>query len=234
MMPTLIELAGLPPCQELLGGKSLAAVIANPPANGTAAEFPYAFSQFPRCNCTYQTNDLDTLNGTCPQVYHNPYTSETGATGACNHHVCLFDPKETFDWMGYSVRSDGFRYTLFVAWDGAALKPRWDQVWGEELYDHRADRYVCTLARYRFTPIQSNPFRPLPVAFCLLFCVAFCCHDSSTCPLLHISSGLDFDTNEASEVQNVASSSTFQSVKAELRQALEQHFNSDSVTAPKN
>eukprot|EP00041_Stephanoeca_diplocostata_P018913 m.400477 g.400477 ORF g.400477 m.400477 type:complete len:232 (-) comp21159_c0_seq25:465-1160(-) len=179
MMPTLIELAGLPPCQELLGGKSLAAVIANPPANGTAAEFPYAFSQFPRCNCTYQTNDLDTLNGTCPQVYHNPYTSETGATGACNHHVCLFDPKETFDWMGYSVRSDGFRYTLFVAWDGAALKPRWDQVWGEELYDHRADRYVCTLARYRFTPIQSNPFRPLPVAFCLLFCVAFCCHDSS-------------------------------------------------------
>eukprot|EP00041_Stephanoeca_diplocostata_P018909 m.400263 g.400263 ORF g.400263 m.400263 type:complete len:148 (-) comp21159_c0_seq2:55-498(-) len=130
--------------------------------------------------------DLDTLNGTCPQVYHNPYTSETGATGACNHHVCLFDPKETFDWMGYSVRSDGFRYTLFVAWDGAALKPRWDQVWGEELYDHRAD------------------------------------------------SGLDFDTNEASEVQNVASSSTFQSVKAELRQALEQHFNSDSVTAPKN
>eukprot|EP00041_Stephanoeca_diplocostata_P018907 m.400380 g.400380 ORF g.400380 m.400380 type:complete len:84 (-) comp21159_c0_seq14:55-306(-) len=56
----------------------------------------------------------------------------------------------------------------------------------------------------------------------------------TTCPLLHISSGLDFDTNEASEVQNVASSSTFQSVKAELRQALEQHFNSDSVTAPKN
>lgn len=56
MMPTLIELAGLPPCQELLGGKSLAAVIRNPPANGTAADFPYAFSQFPRCNCTYQTN----------------------------------------------------------------------------------------------------------------------------------------------------------------------------------
>lgn len=48
--------------------------------------------------------------------------------------------------MGYSVRSDGFRYTLFVAWDGTALKPRWDQVWGEELYDHRTDRYAAARA----------------------------------------------------------------------------------------
>ena len=63
-----------------LGGRSLVPVLKNPPVNGTHTLFPYAFSQFPRCDCTYQTNQLDTLNGTCNATYINKYTHETGAT----------------------------------------------------------------------------------------------------------------------------------------------------------
>ena len=106
IMPTLIELANLPPCPERLGGSSLVPAIKAHPSTGTGAGLKlYAFSQFPRCNCTYQTDALDVRNGTCPQVYVNAYTAEHGATGACNHHVCLFTQSSEFDWMGYSVRS---------------------------------------------------------------------------------------------------------------------------------
>ena len=37
------------------------------------------------------------------------------------------------------MRSDAWRYTIYVAWDGKALRPRWGEVWAEELYDHSAD-----------------------------------------------------------------------------------------------
>ena len=38
--------------------------------------------------------------------------------------------------MGYSVRSDRWRYTMFVEWDGDVLGPRWSRVQAEELYAH--------------------------------------------------------------------------------------------------
>jgi hypothetical protein len=41
--------------------------------------------------------------------------------------------------MGFSVRSDTQRYTIYVRWDGGALRPKWDEVWAEELYDHSED-----------------------------------------------------------------------------------------------
>jgi hypothetical protein len=117
----------------------------SPPLTGTGSAAngfkQHTFSQFPRCNCTYAHDKYDptSLNGTCPQQYKNPYTSEGGATGAANHHVCLFTPSSEFDWMGYSVRSDQYRYTVYVAWDGAALRPHWNDTYAEELYDHSAD-----------------------------------------------------------------------------------------------
>ena len=38
--------------------------------------------------------------------------------------------------MGFSVRSDGWRYTIWVAWNGEMLKPVWEAVQGVELYQH--------------------------------------------------------------------------------------------------
>lgn len=138
-MPTLIDIAGLPPCTELgtTNGQSLGPVLHNPPLNGTGVGKQYAFSQFPRCNCTYATAESDSLNGTCQSNYINAYTHETGATGAANNHVCLFTPASRFDWMGYSIRAESYRYTLFVKWDGLLLKPRWNDVQSQELYGEK-------------------------------------------------------------------------------------------------
>ena len=135
VMPTLIELAGLPPCQENLGGQSFASEIVAAGSLSSAAA-RYAFSTFPRCNCTYETDVIDVRNGTCPL---GPYHGMTGGVGASNMHVCLETSALAFDWMGLSIRSDRWRYTLWMEWDGAALAPRWDRVVGEELYDHAED-----------------------------------------------------------------------------------------------
>ena len=137
-MPTLIELAGLPPCVELgdTNGISLVPVLRDPPLNGTGVK-RYAFSQFPRCNCTYESSALDTLNGTCVSEYENLWTNQTGPKGAGNNHVCLFTPAAEFNWMGYSIRAELYRYTLFVDWNGLALRPVWGSVQSEELYGEK-------------------------------------------------------------------------------------------------
>lgn len=132
---------------EGLQGQSLMPALLSPPLAGTgdvgAGFKQYAFSQFPRCNCTYahrtKSTERGDKNGTCNGTYHNSYTKEGGATGAANHHVCLFTPAKDFDWMGYSVRSDAYRYTLYVTWDGAIKKPNWNETYAQELYDHRDD-----------------------------------------------------------------------------------------------
>ena len=52
------------------------------------------------------------------------------------HLITQYTAAADFDWMGYSVRSSRWRYTLWVAWNRTALAPIWDSVEGEELYDH--------------------------------------------------------------------------------------------------
>lgn len=42
-------------------------------------------------------------------------------------------------WMGYSMRTDQFRYTAWVAFSAHSLRRDWTRVAGEELYDHRLD-----------------------------------------------------------------------------------------------
>lgn len=153
IMPTVIDLSGLPPCDgacllpgttnstpAALQGVTLMPALLNPPLKGAGSPEDgfkqYAFSQFPRCNCTYDTDTLNSRNGTCQQHYKNVFTDESGATGAANMHVCLFNMRSEFDWMGYSVRSDAYRYTAYVRWDTASLQPRWHDVVAEELYNH--------------------------------------------------------------------------------------------------
>eukprot|EP00911_Craspedida_sp_UC1_P002351 UC1_evm1s1764 len=151
IMPTLIDLAGLPPCSgaclmsptatnstpAALQGVSLLPVLMKPVQSGPGPLKRYAFSQFPRCACTYDHDTpKPTRNGTCPKIYANNFTHETGATGAANMHVCLFEPSNQIDWMGYSVRSDTHRYTVYVEWDGDILRPRWNAIVARELYDH--------------------------------------------------------------------------------------------------
>jgi hypothetical protein len=44
-------------------------------------------------------------------------------------------------YMGYSLRTDTWRYTVWVPWNSTEFAPQWDKPWGgEELYDHRDPR----------------------------------------------------------------------------------------------
>ena len=107
----------------------------------------HAFTVFPRCNCTYAVRKIQpvhtTGNGSCPDQYVTvARKSPRGWTAATNMHACLFTPARDFNWMGLSVRSVEWRYTLWVEWDGPHLRPLWDRVVGEELYDHRGDNGI--------------------------------------------------------------------------------------------
>ena len=43
--------------------------------------------------------------------------------------------------MGYSMRTNNFRYTEWVTFSGAPnYKPNWDEILGVELYDHSKDK----------------------------------------------------------------------------------------------
>lgn len=55
----------------------------------------------------------------------------------CDEHVCLFIERSNFTWMGYSVRTEGWRYTEWVQWDGSHQKPLWERMAGVELYPHK-------------------------------------------------------------------------------------------------
>merc|ERR1712059_125192 len=44
-----------------------------------------------------------------------------------------------FTWMGYTMRTDRYRYTEWVQWNGATLSPEWSQLRARELYDHKED-----------------------------------------------------------------------------------------------
>ncbi len=46
---------------------------------------------------------------------------------------------EDIRYMGYSVRSVRYRYTMWVGFDHENIEADWNNVVAEELYDHNAD-----------------------------------------------------------------------------------------------
>ena len=55
-------------------------------------------------------------------------------------NACTQETDTDFRAMGYSIRSDRWRYTVWLEWDGLGLdKQSWSAVVGEELYDHNGD-----------------------------------------------------------------------------------------------
>lgn len=134
--PTVVELAGLQlPAKGAsvtddpdadLGGQSLVPVLKDPKGATVRA---HAFTQFPRCDCGYTSDEDICTGGVCDNC--------TQKSIPCDEHVCLFIPRTKFTWMGYSVRSDGWRYTEWLEWNGLEERPYWDRVKGRELYPHQ-------------------------------------------------------------------------------------------------
>jgi iduronate 2-sulfatase len=129
LYPTALELMGIGSAQRVpdlaqLEGTSFAPLLnagASLLQSGTMWKNA-TFTQYPRCKSTKE--------GTPPN--DAPWKSPT-------NNPCTHVKDHAFDAMGYSIRSDRWRYTLWVRWDGASKAPIWSQVVGEELYDHQGD-----------------------------------------------------------------------------------------------
>ena len=71
-----------------------------------------------------------------------PVYGARGAGGADN--TCLEVERTDFTWMGYTMRTDRYRYTEWVGWNGTTLSPIWSQLKASELYDHLDDTGAWT------------------------------------------------------------------------------------------
>merc|ERR1712086_374551 len=115
---TLATLADTPPVEPGVDGKSLAPLLLGQALSGGQI----ARSQFPRCysalNRTANTSNLPTLDRVdCQDV-----------------------PRDSFDLMGYSMRTTKWRFTEWRVWDGGTLRARWDiPPTASELYAHAVD-----------------------------------------------------------------------------------------------
>uniref|UniRef100_A0A182JRP6 Sulfatase N-terminal domain-containing protein n=1 Tax=Anopheles christyi TaxID=43041 RepID=A0A182JRP6_9DIPT len=118
---TLVDLAGLPPVQRCnvqrphkattcTEGKSLMPLLQMNSTRYGADDEWIAYSQYPR-------------PGTYPTLLPNSD-----------------EPKlKQIKIMGYSMRTDRFRYTVWIKFDPAYFKRDWSKIYGEELYDHSID-----------------------------------------------------------------------------------------------
>jgi hypothetical protein len=89
---------------------------------------PFALSTFPRCA--------------------HIGMPEYGQRGLPNgqDNSCLNVERTDFTWMGYTMRTDRWRYTEWVSWNGSSLSPIWSQLKSSELYDHQNDTGAWTNA----------------------------------------------------------------------------------------
>ena len=116
LFPTFSALAGLPalPSDQTLQGSSLVPLLVEP--GNTSHYKQYAFSQFAKA-----------------LMFSSELQKQVG------WNVCTTCKHNTIDFMGYSIRDDNWRYTLWLNWNKTATLPLWDSVEGEELYNHTGD-----------------------------------------------------------------------------------------------
>jgi len=67
-----------------------------------------------------------------------PVYGSRGLSGGADNS-CLDVERTDFTWMGYTMRTDRYRYTEFVRWNGTTLSPEWSELRARELYDHQDD-----------------------------------------------------------------------------------------------
>jgi iduronate 2-sulfatase len=131
LYPTLMHLAGVPlPPGEALDGASLV-----PAMQGGPGPRPAALSVYPRC-------PADTAN--------------TSAMYASND--CCTVERSAFFSLGVSLRTDAWRYTEWLLWNGSALAPQWEApLIGAELYNHSGDDGSTFDGAYEVINLASDP-----------------------------------------------------------------------------
>jgi hypothetical protein len=84
-------------------------------------------------------------------------------TKAWSDNGIIHHERATFTHMGYSIRTEDFRLTQWVQWNGSALLPIWSNITASELYDHRNESYEAS-AEYPIYPIDFDARENVNVA----------------------------------------------------------------------
>jgi iduronate 2-sulfatase len=117
---TLAELSGLEAkVESSVDGVSLAPLLVNPDHTQNPKAKHAAFSQQAHCLIDPHTNlpiDVWTVADSCTMT-----------------------PRESLGFMGYSIRTNEWRLTAWLQWDGDALQADWSAINGTELYNHTGD-----------------------------------------------------------------------------------------------
>jgi iduronate 2-sulfatase len=129
IFPTLIEMAGLPDPKDILfpplEGKSLVPLLKDP-KKGSVKDF--AMTQIARC-----------CNNGCGK--ENVEDVDWRKWEVCRGGNWEWHEYNERVYMGYSLRMDDWRYTIWVPFDSQTHSPQWElPLGGEELYDHRDPR----------------------------------------------------------------------------------------------
>jgi hypothetical protein len=131
IFPTICDALGVPlPASDdvPIDGVSLMPLLKDPARydSATGAGKDVALSTFPRCK-----------HGAMP-IYGS---RGEGTTPGGGDNTCLDVERTDFTWMGYTMRTERWRYTEWVKWNGTALAPIWgdDALHSRELYDHAED-----------------------------------------------------------------------------------------------
>jgi iduronate 2-sulfatase len=117
VFPTIVTLAGLP-APSHIDGVDRSVLLSDPTGRGAEA----AYHQYPACGCKWDGSDAGAR-----QCYNS-------TRKACNN-----TPKNEFDFMGYSMRSDTARYTAWFPWNQTALRAEFTRPYAAELYTHNND-----------------------------------------------------------------------------------------------
>ena len=142
LFPTTLEIFGIHDATHVHDIATLEefsfAPLLNTPSTAANAWKNATFTQYPRC-----------LNSKGFEPWEYP-----------SSNACTSVASDSFRAMGYSIRTDRWRYTLWVKWDGKHLKPAgWtgDNVVGIELYDHQGDDGMDTDKFDNENVAEANP-----------------------------------------------------------------------------
>eukprot|EP00040_Diaphanoeca_grandis_P003964 m.26542 g.26542 ORF g.26542 m.26542 type:complete len:548 (-) comp15441_c0_seq1:72-1715(-) len=136
---TLADLSGLGVAlvEDGVDGISLMPVIQNP--NLQTPLRNASRSQFPRC---YNKTLFDNITSPLPML---------------DRTDCQDLPKEDFDLMGYSIRTDSWRFTEWRKWDGQNLVGLWDiAANGTEMYFHGNDTHASSIFATETENVAGN------------------------------------------------------------------------------
>jgi len=82
---------------------------------------------------------FDTPQKAVKEAAYHQYPACNWNTTNHTREQCNNKGKKTFTFMAFSVRVDLWRYTVWLPWDGHALKADWNATGAEELYSHEGD-----------------------------------------------------------------------------------------------